>query len=85
VDIQPVDIQPVDIQPVDIQPVDIQPVDIQPELTMAYVKEVLAKIAVNPAKRAPLKALIGKCDGATNLSEVDPSHYAKLLEGAKNL
>ena len=53
-----------------------------PAVTLEQVRSTLASLSAE-GKTAQVKNLIEKY-GATKLSEVDPVHYAGLLEEAKN-
>ena len=54
-----------------------------PAITLEQVRSTLASLSAE-GKTAQVKNLIEKY-GATKLSEVDPVHYAGLLEDAKNV
>ena len=54
-----------------------------PAVTLEQVRSTLASLSAE-GKTAQVKNLIEKY-GATKLSEVDPMHYAGLLEDAKNV
>ena len=54
-----------------------------PNVTLEEVRSVLASLSAE-GKTAQVRDLIEKY-GATKLSEVDPVHYAGLMEDAKNV
>ena len=54
-----------------------------PAVTLEQVRSTLASLSAE-GKTAQVRDLIEKY-GATKLSEVDPVHYAGLLEDAKNV